>query len=74
MRLIDKQPTISPVLRDKENGITYTPVRRGRWYQDDQDKILGRIRCSKCQGAFYSIQHYKYCPNCGAKMEEEQDE
>lgn len=51
-----------------------TLVKHGRWYKDDQDKLLMRIRCSICNKAIYSENHFAYCPNCGARMDGENDE
>lgn len=44
-------------------------VKHGRWYKNDQDKLLMRIRCSICNKAIYSENHFAYCPNCGARMD-----
>lgn len=43
------------------------PVRRGRWSLDGQ--------CSAC-GTFDNVDPYgsRYCPNCGAKMDEDRIE
>jgi rubrerythrin len=69
--------TINPVLRDLENGITYAPVRRGRWKVSTNDGWV----CSECGvGNMYAyswdINGYKlqdrYCPHCGARMEEQE--
>ena len=49
------------------------PVRHGRWYKNDQDKLLMRIRCSICNKAIYSENHFAYCPNCGARMDGEEE-
>ena len=53
------------------------PVRHGRWLQK-KHKIFGNAYdyvCSECGKSIGVIKH-KYCPNCGAKMdlEEEQHE
>lgn len=50
------------------------PVRHGRWYKNDQDKLLMRTRCSICNKAIYSENYFAYCPNCGARMDGEDDE
>ena len=58
--------TINPVLRDLENGITYAPVKRGRWIDTGSGQ-----ECSVCHEIQYGYDNYRYyCPNCGAKMEE----
>ena len=53
------------------------PVRHGRWLQK-KHKIFGNAYdyvCSEC-GCDYALAEYNYCPNCGCKMdlEEEQHE
>lgn len=56
---IDEQPTIEA-----------EPVRRGRWIREPNCWY----RCEVCGGHYPSIadnMKYKYCPNCGAKMEGE---
>lgn len=53
------------------------PVRHGRWLRSDDDwDSLTLIRCSICgeEWCFEMIDdvtllNYKYCPNCGAKMD-----
>lgn len=47
------------------------PVRHGRWIVKD-----GIIDCSVCNDAGWSVvpyrtlvEHFNYCPNCGAKMD-----
>ena len=65
--------------------IDAVPVVRGEWKMDT-DPDDGDCRCSSCKGcidALHKRNHgllnalgfklhtfYKYCPNCGAKMEE----
>ena len=52
------------------------PVVRGEWKRDIGDRhSSGEYRyCTACGGnAFHlygMIRNYKYCPNCGAKMED----
>ena len=49
------------------------PVVHGRWeYTPQTFSTLGQIRCPFC--AWWSLDQsidgiYKYCPNCGAKMD-----
>lgn len=41
----------------------------GEWIRDDQ---FGAYRCSLCGTTFYRPKEiFNFCPNCGAKMEEE---
>ena len=54
------------------------PVVRGEWKRDIGDRhSSGEYRyCTACGGnAFHlygMIRNYKYCPNCGAKMDEKE--
>lgn len=53
-------------------------VRHGEWkecYEDWRKQIAGD-ECSVCGFQHFgaSISHYHYCPNCGAKMFESEDE
>ena len=53
------------------------PVRHGRWFQDaiyygeDGSPCIVDI-CTEC-GAYGYYADFNYCPNCGAKMDEEND-
>ena len=55
------------------------PVRHGRWV-NKTERIYAdlnyRFDCSACSHIFYAagIETFKYCPNCGAKMDAEVDE
>lgn len=46
------------------------PVVHGRWIYD---KKAQRPYCSVCKGYFYGATNspMSYCPNCGAKMDED---
>lgn len=49
------------------------PVRHGMWkqcFEDWRQQVAGD-ECSECGFRHYGcgISHYKYCPNCGAKMD-----
>lgn len=54
------------------------PVVHGRWVQcfEDWRKQIEGDKCSACGFEHYgtSIDHYHYCPNCGAKMDGEAEE
>ena len=52
------------------------PVRRGRWISDEGDVLF---HCSECETQIstswdYDDLQWNYCPNCGAKMDEEVSE
>ena len=53
----------------------YAPVKRRRWIYREFDDEYGwrqEYECSEC--AKYSYFDTDYCPNCGAKMDEEEKE
>ena len=51
------------------------PVRHGRWIPVEDDDMF--CYCSECGTHEYKetieVLHYDYCPYCGAKMDEEND-
>jgi hypothetical protein len=52
-----------------EEAPTIDPVKHGKW---EEYKVPHTIRCSECgliEGMDYA--DFKYCPNCGARMEGE---
>lgn len=57
----------------EEPAADVAPVVHGRWeYTPQTFNTLGQIRCPFC--AWWSLDQsidgiYKYCPNCGAKMD-----
>lgn len=65
LKLINEQPTVDAV-----------PVVHAKWLHDD----YGANYCSKCYEYAYEdekyrmIWHVRYCPSCGAKMDEEEGE
>ena len=55
------------------------PVRHGRWESFEDVFMETCYECSECGLAFYLADggtpkenKYHYCPNCGAKMDEEE--
>ena len=54
-----------------EIPIVQPEQKTGRW-EDDGGKFANRWICSQCGYKFYfEKSEAKYCPNCGAKMEDE---
>lgn len=45
------------------------PVRHGKWINEQwtKDPVLIGVTCSNCM--IVEDRFYKYCPNCGAKMD-----
>lgn len=56
------------------NGVTVQ--KHGRWIEQEAPNMDTYYDCSACGESFYLIEGtpvdniYNYCPNCGAKMEE----
>lgn len=66
--VLDEMPTVDAV-----------PVRHGKWLDDGQyDNFFPHHewRCSECGEHVLEIgiPWYKYCPNCGARMDTERKE
>ena len=58
-RLIKSAPAVDAV-----------PVIHGRWIEENPDDFLDpRMRCSICKEVESPLMKWRYCPNCGAKME-----
>ena len=60
------------------------PVRHGVWMEENRRPRSAMFYCSECHRTAYDIQptrdktwakrcRYAYCPNCGARMDGEQD-
>ena len=57
------------------------PVRHGHWVEHDEDTWSNEAECSECHKRIgYSglpdrfLREFKYCHNCGAKMDKENGE
>lgn len=49
------------------------PVAHAHWIKNNYDNIDGTIyECSNCNTELFSA--WNYCPNCGAKMDEQEEE
>lgn len=66
---------VQRVKRKLENLPSAQPERKsGKWVRGDAEKLTCSARCSICQNRVYEERSpYKFCPNCGAKMEGEQN-
>ncbi len=49
------------------------PVRHGKWIYHEDD-IMPWNSCSLCGCEAFDLHGANYCPNCGAKMVEEDDQ
>ena len=55
------------------------PVRHGRWEFEKDLEDFRDVKCTACGGTLLTewsteLSEYRYCPNCGAKMDKENDE
>lgn len=52
-------------------------VRHGYWefpiFTDSDDGLDPRVKCSECGSIEAAFARWKYCPNCGAKMDKENE-
>lgn len=57
-------------------GVDVEPVRHGKWLIYCETKDGRSMRCSVCSMVFWvgNGRDGNYCPNCGAKMDEERKE
>jgi len=63
LRRIDSMPVIDTI-----------PVTHGRWINENpNDPLDPRMRCSICTRIETPLIKWRYCPNCGAKMENENE-
>lgn len=46
--------------------IDAVPVKHGKWIHNDE---WWEFICTSCRRGIGNIKEYKYCPNCGAKMD-----
>ena len=55
-----------------------TPVKHGHWVRfKESDACYVHMRCSACSAYWSDPSHadyFRYCPNCGAKMEREEND
>lgn len=67
------------LLGDKEAAkrLTDAGVRHGYWefpvFTDSDDGLDPRVKCSECGGIEAAFARWKYCPNCGARIDKEAD-
>lgn len=54
-------------------AIAAAPVVHGRWefpvFTDEDNGLDPRVKCSECGGIEAAFARWKYCPNCGARMD-----
>lgn len=51
-------------------AVNAVPIVHGRWIDENSgDSLDPRMRCSICTGVERRLVKWRYCPNCGAKMD-----
>ena len=50
------------------------PVVHGYWERMPSNGIGGTGKCSQCGKSIYGYMTMKYCPNCGARMDGDDNE
>lgn len=68
----DEAPSFAYVCEAIDNAPTVdaVPVRHGRWVWNDCGGF-GNYHCSECRKICICNGDYDYCPNCGARMDED---
>ena len=82
MMLTDNAAECACNLIDSVLPADVEPVRHGRWVRIDDDwNSLTTYQCTACDEEFcfeidedLPLLNYNYCPNCGAKMDLEDEE
>ena len=53
------------------------PVRHGYWefpiFANSDGELDPRVKCSECGSVEAAFARWKYCPNCGARMDKENE-
>jgi len=77
----DMLPTGQYITREEIDKAA-EPIRHGEWRADEMSYTVGEVWCSVCRTLYYIGDLYdvgdgnnlpNYCPNCGAKMDEEEN-
>lgn len=57
----------------EEHAVDAAPAVHARWefpiFTDEDDGLDPRVKCSECGGVEAAFVRWKYCPNCGARMD-----
>lgn len=63
-------PSRVKTLIARQKAADVSPVRHGRWIEQDKYTFGVMYDCSICSNRILdSGHHWNYCPNCGAKMD-----
>lgn len=78
---------VDPAVAQYANAVCYNlqnlpaadvaEVRHAHWefpvFTDSDDGLDPRVKCSECGGIESAFARWKYCPNCGARIDKEDD-
>lgn len=59
---------------DSARPVAQPERKKGRWLTSDdmyETGVCSACKCDSQEPVSYAITMFKYCPNCGAKMEDE---
>lgn len=78
---------VDPAVAQYANAVCYNlqnlpaadvvEVRHAHWefpvFTDSDDGLDPRVKCSECGGVEAAFARWNYCPNCGARMDKEDE-
>lgn len=60
------------IIEEEVDAADVEPVRHGRWIDENPESFLDpRMRCSVCGHVDLPLVKWRFCPVCGAKMDDE---
>ena len=68
--IVFRSPFFSDSLTEELRALPSVQQKTGRWI--NISPLLTAARCSECKSAF--AERTNYCPHCGARMEETENE
>lgn len=71
LEILDTIPTIHEQVDALEMAIEALENQKtGHWIEREIEDTMRWKECSECHSEYPNMSGLKYCPNCGAKMEE----
>lgn len=69
-RAVEVQGAAIKRIINSAHAVDAVPVRHGKWVYHDDD-VMPWNSCSLCGCSAFDLHGANYCPNCGARMDEE---
>ena len=73
VNLTDLEIEIQMTITDYTDAADVAPAVHAQWeipvFIDGNDKLDPRVKCSECGTVEAAFARWKYCPNCGARMD-----